>query len=80
MVLIVAGFLLYSIRIPSWGVIPRAVSLLRGTSRTFSGSLGPKAFSGGTSMESFFLILRLGRASSTAFSIQPSPTTMSCGS
>ena len=80
MVLIVAIFLSYSICIPSFGVIPWAVSLLSGTSRSFSGSRFPKAFSGGISTESFFLILSLGRVSSRAFSTQFSPTTTSFGS
>ena len=80
MVLTVASFLSYSIWAPSLGVIPLAASLRSGTSRTFSGSRFPKAFSGGISTVSVFLIFSLGRASSRAFSTQFSPTTTSCGS
>ena len=53
---------------------------LSGTRLIFSGSLGPKALSGGTSTCCGLLSFMFSKLSSTAFSIQLSPMTMSFGS
>jgi len=76
----VAIFPLYSMRIPMVGVIPLAVMCLSETRLTFSGSLGPKAFSGGISTTVVLLISIVVRLSSSVLRSHPSPITISFGS
>ena len=76
----VAFFPPYSMRAPMAGVMSFERSCLSGTRLIFSGSLGPKAWSGGISTVAGFAGSIVWKASSRGLSIQFSPMTMSLGS